>query len=196
MARRDSSRMSEQTVCELSGMRAGSACPMRIRERLPPGFSPLPCNWHHASDRGLLAFWPPEYRNWAQRRGLFQDAGPTTETLAGVWSGPASAASLRPVVGWGPALAGSSRRVAEALAIASPPNGSSYLVDPTLRAEFQSLPLRAVAPRGRVDWHVDGRYHGSSIADRDLHWSLRPGEHRITVRDGAARAAESVITVR
>jgi penicillin-binding protein 1C len=202
--------LSEQTVCELSGMRAGSACPMRIRERLPSGFSPLPCDWHHASDRGLLTFWPVEYRNWAQRRGLVETGVEWGPASTGFRWGPASAfaeatadrpastglsgrEATRP---WRRRLAGSPRRVAEALAIAIPPNGSSYLIDPTLRAEFQTLPLRAVAARGRVDWHVDGRYQGSSIADRDLHWSLRPGEHRITVRDEGGRVAESVITVR
>src|SRR6185503_11888472 len=62
----------EHTICALSGMRAGEACPIRTREWVPPGFSPLPCSWHHATEDGLLTIWPDEYRTWAAGRGLLE----------------------------------------------------------------------------------------------------------------------------
>src|SRR5438093_1425860 len=40
------------------------------------------------------------------------------------------------------------------LRVLSPPNGATYWIDPTLRAEFQALQLKATAP---VTWIVDGR---------------------------------------
>ena len=63
------------------------------------------------------------------------------------------------------------RRSTQRLRIQSPPNGATYLIDPTLRSEFQSVPLRATA---RVQWHIDGR--PVSTAE----WSLVPGRHLIT----------------
>jgi penicillin-binding protein 1C len=64
--------LQEHTICALSGMRAGAACPIRSPEWLPPGFSPLPCSWHHATEDGLLTIWPDEYRTWAAGRGLLE----------------------------------------------------------------------------------------------------------------------------
>ena len=55
------------------------------------------------------------------------------------------------------------RATRERLRIVNPPPGATYLFDPTLRAEFQTLPLRAVADgrRARLTWEVDGRPVGS-----------------------------------
>jgi penicillin-binding protein 1C len=81
--------------------------------------------------------------------------------------------------------------------ITSPPHGATYLIDPTLRAEFQALSLR-VAHGGaarEVTWSVDGRQIGSLPSDKPLSWPLRPGEHRIVASDGRRRS-ESVIIVR
>ena len=88
--------------------------------------------------------------------------------------------------------------VEEGLRILSPPPGASYLRDPTLRAEFQTLPLRATAgaASGRLTWTVDGRVVGESNADRAIDWPLTIGEHVIRVRDERGLTDESPITVR
>jgi hypothetical protein len=74
--------------------------------------------------------------------------------------------------------------------IISPANGSTYLIDPTLRLDFQRLPLRAAAARGSVEWRIDGR----AVSTSD--WPLARGPHRVTARDASGRIVESTITVR
>jgi membrane carboxypeptidase/penicillin-binding protein PbpC len=71
------------------------------------------------------------------------------------------------------------------------------LIDPTLRREFQSLPLRAVMPSpGRVEWSVDRRSLGTSTTNENIDWPLAPGRHTFVARDADGRSAESTITVR
>ena len=33
-----------------------------------------------------------------------------------------------------------------------PPDDATYLIDPTLRKEFQTIPLRAVGDIGQLEW--------------------------------------------
>jgi membrane carboxypeptidase/penicillin-binding protein PbpC len=65
------------------------------------------------------------------------------------------------------------------LQIANPADGATYLIDPTLRLEFQTLRLRAVAPT-RVTWFVD---------ERRVHpeWQLARGSHTVTAMDEQGR---------
>ena len=85
----------------------------------------------------------------------------------------------------------------EALTIVSPPSGATYLIDPTLRREFQTLQLRAVAATGGpIEWSVAGRVLGSADADQAVEWALVPGQHRIVARDRQRRTAETTVTVR
>jgi penicillin-binding protein 1C len=89
-----------------------------------------------------------------------------------------------------------SQRVAS-LAIANPPDGATYLIDPTLRPEFQVLPLRASEKAsGPIEWFVNGTLAGSAPADTAVAWPLAPGRHRITARDAHGRIARSTIDVR
>ena len=79
----------------------------------------------------------------------------------------------------------------------SPADGSTYLIDPTLRREFQTLSLRAVAAQnGRIEWSVDGREIGAADADARVDWPLAPGTHRIIARDENGRTAEAQVVVR
>jgi membrane carboxypeptidase/penicillin-binding protein PbpC len=170
--------MVEREFCGLSGMAANKWCPARQREWVTAREEP-PCSWHHVGDEGLLVVWPPEYRQWARQNGLLTDRTPST----------AAAAS--------PRAAATTSSVPASLEIANPPPGATYLIDPTLRPEFQTLSLRAVAARpGRIEWRVNGRTVGSSSSESPFHWPLRPGTHRIAVRDEAGRTAETTITVR
>jgi penicillin-binding protein 1C len=169
----------EGTICALSGMRAGDACPIRLHEWLPARFSPLPCSWHHASEDGLLTLWPDEYRTWASGRGLLEPDHAVMATNV--------ALLRRPSVGGGASL----RR----LEITSPPDGATYLIDPTLRAEFQSLPLRAIGNAGRLEWSVDGRRVGQEAGDA-ASWRLERGKHLVRARDLRGHVAEAAILVK
>jgi penicillin-binding protein 1C len=173
------SDLREQTVCALSGMRAGDACPIRIREWLPPGFSPLPCTWHHDSEDGVLTFWPDEYRSWAREHRL----------LDGLLNGSGDPAAVR------------SRRAVtaarSAFGIDSPAEGATYLIDPTLRREYQMLPLRIVGHRNSVEWFVDGRSFAVTEGDEKVSWPLVRGKHVIRAQEAASnRSAEATFLVK
>ena len=155
----------EQEICALSGMKANAWCPARHREWLPAG-EQLPCSWHHQSDQGLLVVWPPPYRQWAKQNGLLADRLPTVKRSGAV------------------ATSGASTSISKPLTIVNPPEGATYLVDPTLRREFQTLPLRVVASvAGEIEWSVDGHVLGRSLSDAPFHWPLAVGSHRVTARD-------------
>ena len=62
-----------------------------------------------------------------------------------------------------------------ALRVINPPNGATYLIDPTLRSAYQSLTLRAIS-RSSVEWRVDDRRVAAQ-------WPLAPGKHIITAVD-------------
>ena len=106
---------------------------------------------------GLVA-WPPEFRDWADARERRLSA-------------------LAPR-----ALAGRITR----FHITSPPNEATYLVDPTLHREFQSIHLRST---GAATWRVDGE----PVAHE---WPLRPGKHLIIATTGAGERDRVTITVR
>jgi penicillin-binding protein 1C len=171
----------EREICALSGMPANRWCPARQREWLPAGDDHTSCSWHHLSDEGLLVVWPPEYRQWARQNGLLGD------TRAVV----ATASRQVPVEQNTPAPA------KRPLEIVSPPSGAVYLIDPTLRREFQTVPLRVVTPRpGQIEWRINDRAVGTSSSEAPVMWSLTPGTHRITARNAAGVVAESSIVVR
>jgi penicillin-binding protein 1C len=68
-----------------------------------------------------------------------------------------------------------STKHASVLRIANPANGATFLIDPTLRREFQTLRLRASAA-SRVTWQVNGQ----RVANE---WPLAPGRHTVTAMD-------------
>jgi penicillin-binding protein 1C len=70
--------------------------------------------------------------------------------------------------------------------ITSPPNEATYLVDPTLHREFQSLHLRATHD---AKWLVDGK-----PAARE--WPLRAGQHTIVATNERGERDRVFITVR
>ena len=166
-------------ICALSGMAANRWCPTRRREWVASDGEMLPCSWHHLTDDGLLTVWPAEYRQWALDHGLDRQV-PARGESAGV-------RKVRDV----PQVRG------DTLRISNPPDGATYLIDPTLRREFQTLALRAVrsAP-GPLEWIVDGRSLGTVPSTRPTTWPLIPGRHTFIARDADGRAAEATITVR
>jgi penicillin-binding protein 1C len=169
----------EREVCALSGMPANPWCPARQRERLPAGDDP-PCSWHHQADDGLIVVWPPVYRQWARANGLQSEPRPAIVKASAANRSPSSASVPR-----------------DRLEIVSPPSGATYMIDPTLRREFQTLPLRALtsAP-GEIEWQIAGRILGTSSSEAALDWPLTPGTHRIIAKDERGRIAESVVVVK
>jgi penicillin-binding protein 1C len=77
---------------------------------------------------------------------------------------------------------------ASSFRIANPPDGATYLIDPTLRMEFQTLRLRADSS-ARVTWRVNDRPVPNE-------WPLRPGRHTITAVDGRGNRDSVSITVK
>ena len=160
----------EQDVCAESGMTAGASCPARVREFLPPTVDGHTCTWHHASDRGVVTVYPEQYRSWALANGAAQTA--VVPTIATTTPGRST------------------------LAITSPPSGATYLIDPTLRADFQAVPLKAQGGIGRIEWSLNGQTLGATLGDTPLNWPLTRGAHTITARDANGRRAHSQIIVK
>ena len=175
----------QREICAMSGLSANAWCPTRRHEWTAAERPLLPCSWHHMAEEGLLTIWPPEYRAWAGqgqradppsrsalRRGKRAEGGPTVDL-------PRADLQRAP------------------LSIVSPPAGATYLIDPTLRREFQTLSLRAVSnTRTSIAWSVNGRPVGTADSDRKVEWPLTPGRHQVMARDQAGRTAAAVIVVR
>jgi penicillin-binding protein 1C len=175
------SGVEEVTICALSGMRANAWCPSRAKEWASPADEALPCSWHHQSDEGLLTIYPPEYRAWA---------GEVSGRSAQRQSTEAREFTHR-------SDGGDSGRREGGLTIANPPSGATYSVDPTLRREFQALPLRAVTGRPTtVTWLVDGESIGTASSERSLSWPLAVGAHEIEARDPEGRRARTSVVVK
>ncbi len=180
--------VTRETVCALSGMKANASCPARIHEWLPSGSPGLPCSWHHETEDGTIVVWPPEYRQWASANGRIRElASGAGRDAPGVTVARVQHSRVSQTSGDFPHLA-----------IQNPPEGATYLIDPTLRARYQTLALRASADRGAgsITWTVDGRRLGVSDPDEPLHWVLTRGTHRIVAADSRGRTAEATILVK
>ena len=84
-----------------------------------------------------------------------------------------------------------------ALRVVNPPDGAVYLVDPTLRRQFQTIGLRATAASSaRIEWRVDGSPVGTSEKDASLDWPLAVGRHLVSARDQHGHRADAAIVVK
>jgi len=164
--------LAEVTLCAESGMTAGAACPARIREFLPAPHTAHDCSWHHASDRGVVTVYPEIYRSWAQAQ-----AGTSARAHIATIGAPTT-------------------RKPTTLAIISPPSGATYLIDPTLRADYQSLPLKAQGAVGRIEWSLNGQSLGATLGETPISWPMVRGTHTISARDANGRQAQSQIVVK
>jgi penicillin-binding protein 1C len=171
--------LAERSICALSGELANSWCPVRRREWLPASGELVPCSWHHLADEGPLVVWPAPFREWARRND------PSFGVMRAVRTTSAAAKRIQP------------QRAAASLQLVNPPPGATYLVDPTLRRDFQTLSLKVVAPAPTtIEWTVNGARVGVRSSESALEWPLRPGQHRIAARDSAGHVVESHVTVR
>ncbi|MGH9310809.1 MAG: penicillin-binding protein 1C [Vicinamibacterales bacterium] len=171
----------EREVCALSGEGANAWCPVRRNEWLPAKDGVVPCSWHHLTESGLAVIWPARFREWAQKNGRGGDSPPAVAVLAASSSRPARRKPV-PVPG---------------LQIANPPSGATYLIDPTLRREFQSLQLKAVTPSSTlIEWTINGVPFSAGNSDAVVEWPLRAGRHTVTARDTVGNVDRSTFTVR
>jgi penicillin-binding protein 1C len=167
-------------ICALSGMVAGAACPTRASEWLPRGHAHEACTWHHASDRGLVTVWPDEYHEWAKQNGIVVPAErPHSKPLA------ADAG-----------VAAADRNGAARLAIVRPLPGAVFMLDPTLRPEFQALTFVAQGGHGPLLWTINGRPLRTDERGDPERWPLVRGRHEVVVRDGRGATAATRIEVR
>lgn len=165
------------TVCALSGERATRDCPTVVTETLPAGRIPATCRWHRRAGGRVLVDWPPQYRSWAREHGeIVMGSRPDRTALEGAVN---KSGDLP-------------------FKILNPPAGAIYLRDPTLRAAYQTLPLKALVSgeTRRLRWIVDGRDVGFARSDAPFEWPLERGEHRIAVRDENGKGDETHIRVK
>jgi penicillin-binding protein 1C len=175
-----------RSFCALSGQGAGALCPAVVREWVPASHAGVRCAWHRNLDGRAAVAWPAEYRAWAAARGLLHEAVLAEgETRTSDTSGGRHGA-------W-PLPAGRTR----ALRIVSPPEGATYLKDPTLRDEFQQLTLRAEADApARLRWSINGGAVAEADPDSVVRWTLVPGRHTVVVRDTSGREDRASFVVR
>jgi penicillin-binding protein 1C len=196
-------RVAAREICALSGMAANAWCPTRQREWLAADVEMLPCSWHHLADEGLLTVWPAEYRQWADSvHGVHGvQRGFTVQQVHGVHATATPFPPSTTVPLWLPPSGGrdtpSAERDIAGLRISSPPDGVTYLIDPTLRREFQTVSLRVVTPApSEIAWSVDGRSLGAVSSERALTWPLAPGRHTFEARDAHGASARTTVVVR
>ncbi|HEX7151938.1 MAG TPA: penicillin-binding protein 1C [Thermoanaerobaculia bacterium] len=130
-----------------------------------------PSTWCPATQSEWLPVEAPaEFCAWHRSEGIDWPA----EYRA--WAGPAVVRNSTP------------KAAKPSFRIVNPPNGATYLIDPTLRMAYQTLRLRA-ATSSAVKWTVDGKpvHH---------EWSLRPGTHVVAAVDAAGNRDEVRIQVR
>ena len=175
------SDLAPRVICALSGREATEYCPRLETEWIPTDRPAALCRWHRRQSDRVVVDWPPAYRAWARQQGLLVSTAPDALAKRAV-----SRTNAAPP---------SARARAERLRIVNPPPGATYLFDPTLRAEFQTLPLRAVAEAGaaRLAWEIDGRAVGTSLVDRALDWPLARGAHTVAVSDGKSREEAAIL---
>jgi penicillin-binding protein 1C len=175
--------VARRDVCVVSGMAPHEGCRTTTMEWLPADSAQERCTWHHVHDGEVMTIWPDAYRQWARAEGLL-DSRPA---IASFPDAP-DRASVR---------TGAKLNESSPLAITAPLAGALYLIDPTLRSEFQRLPLRAAGGSpGPVEWFVDDAPVGRAGRDEPMWWPLAKGRHEIAVRDASGRTATTHVVVR
>jgi penicillin-binding protein 1C len=177
-----------RVVCALSGLIATPACPRQIEEWVADEPHAKSCDWHRTSPRGVVVQWPAEFREWAASQHL----------LNVVTTAPSNVASTRQArVQPSEAAAGDAVASASGVRVLSPPDGAVYLIDPTLRREFQTIGLRGAADGADpLEWRVDDQTIATSASDASVNWPLAPGRHVISARDSQGHSAFASIVVK
>ena len=181
-------RTTRRVVCALSGHIATPACPRQVEEWLADESDADFCEWHRATPRGVVVRWPSAYREWAASHHLLSLVVATPRPVSDPRHSSSSARSA-PVERTKSSIGG--------LRVLSPPDGAVYLIDPTLRREFQTIGLRgATDDATTLEWRVDETPVGTTAPDTSLNWPLMPGRHVITAQDAQGRSASASIFVK
>ena len=161
-----------QPTGELASLEQAAEVRIQIDEWMPTDAQSRICSWHQrVQSRGAgatVVAWPAEYLGWARSSGAARDA----------------------------ASIGFDRAAPAPLRVVNPPEDATYLIDPTLRREFQTLPLRAAAGPTVIEWRVDGQPVGRAVSDASLAWPLEAGRHVVSARDSQGRQADVAFVVR
>ncbi|HYM62652.1 MAG TPA: penicillin-binding protein 1C [Thermoanaerobaculia bacterium] len=166
-------------ICALSGLRPSNACPNVETEWIPRSEVPRFCSWHHNLGDRVAIDWPAEYRAWARSAGLLRDPQLAASDNSARRRTANKADAIMP------------------LHVVNPPQGATYLIDPTLRMQYQTLRLRASTDqRTRLTWRVDAHQVGECSSDASVDWPLAPGRHTIAAVDGRGHRDEVTITVK
>ena len=171
-------------LCAESGLLPNDACPRRIAEWAPADHRIDRCDWHHASDRGVITIWPDAFRAWARDAGLLAPAAAVAAIPVTAVTAPSPSRAPMGVSSRG-------------LTIVQPLSGAVYSIDSTLRREFQAVAFEAQgAAPGPLTWIVDGRQVGRVERDARMRWPLVRGTHDVVVKDAEGRSAATTIVVR
>jgi penicillin-binding protein 1C len=177
-------RTVRHAVCALSGMVATRWCPASTEEWVATDVPAPICSWHRQTPGGIVVDWPTEYHAWAaSQRRLGQVAAPA----APFESPDASVARHdQPLA-----------RPTAVLRVLNPPAGAVYLIDPTLRREFQTIGLRVSAEEhARIEWRVDGSLVGRSEHGAAVDWPLAVGHHAVSATDRDGHRADAAFVVK
>jgi penicillin-binding protein 1C len=174
-------RTVRRTICALSGMAAAPWCPAATEEWIAADVPAPACSWHRRTASGIVVDYPAEYHAWAaSQRRLFASVAPSAPTPAP-----------------GERLDGLPPPPPTVLRVLNPPDGAVYLIDPTLRREFQTIGLRVAAgDEARIEWRVDGSIVGSATAGKAIDWALAVGRHVVSANDGHGHRAEVAFDVK
>jgi penicillin-binding protein 1C len=178
------------TVCALSGLPPGDACPhtkqaLARAQKVPTDT----CNVHQRFEidvdtdtevrpgcRGnkrtreeVRTLWPPAVRRFLKKKQLPFDAKPP--------------------------LHGDCRPVGAPPEIITPEPAEDVIVIPGLDAAKQEVPLEAVGD-GELHWYVDGVHVGSVAAHERVWWQPVAGMHTLVVVDGQGNRTEQALRVR
>lgn len=174
------------TICPASGRRPGAHCPAPHRELFLTGTAPADtCTVHRRltldTRSGLLAsadtparfvrhrlftVYPERFHPWMRAEGL---PLPPQATHAAAVAHPAHSADSAEAT------------FTDRLQVQYPEDGTTYRLDPVLRADRQQIHLRGTADDALHDvhWRIDGTRLDAGY--RDATWRLRPGTHTLAL---------------
>jgi len=189
--------VSERAVCAKSGMAPGPDCAATLPDLFIPGVSSNePCGIHKRV--------PVRKKDGVEVCSACMDGDRSDYREAVIEEWPAEVARYLRVAGreerprppHNPACARAKND--GGLRIKSPLPGGFYAVTPALPELSQRIPLQAASNAGAepVTWFVDGREIAAGPPDHTYFATPSPGEHVVSVVDGAGRSASVRVTVR
>ncbi len=168
-------------ICPASGTRPGAHCPAPRKEWFLPGTVPTDtCTVHRVVavdtrtdrraapgtdpahvDEKRFTVHPPRYRDWMRKHD--HPLPPPGRSELKTRPSASADAQARPRIRY-------------------PADDATFYIDPVLRREYQTIPLRGTVPDtlSEAHWVVDGTRHAP--ADGPARWELAPGTHRLVLR--------------